>query len=61
MQRTVTELLALTLFPSNEHDPYLGIVTPNRLACSSGVTSLHENEHRGNVGCGLNLKASAGL
>ena len=45
----------------NEHDPDLGIVTPDRLACSSGVTSLHEDENRGNAGCGLNLEASAGL
>jgi hypothetical protein len=46
---------------SNEHDPDLGIVTPDRLACSSGVTSLDEGENSGNAGCGLNLEACAGL
>ena len=27
----------------------------------AGVTSLDEDENRGNAGCGLNLEASAGL
>jgi hypothetical protein len=37
----------------NGHDSDLGIVTPDRLAGSSGATYLDENENRGNVGCGF--------
>ena len=57
----ITELLAVRLFPLNEHDPDLGIVTPDRLAGSSRMTTLDENEHRGNVDRVLNLQASASL
>ena len=49
----ITERLALP--PLNEHDPDLGVVTPDDLACSSRMASLNELEHPGNAGCGLNL------
>jgi hypothetical protein len=54
-------MAAHPLFPLNETDVNLGIVTPDRLAGSGLVASLDKDEHRGNVGCGLNLQASAGL
>ena len=41
--------------------PDLRIVTPDRLACSSGMTSMDENEHARNVDRGLNSQAGASL
>ena len=51
-----TGRLALTLFPLNELDPDLGIVTPDGLACSDGrFARPQEIEYCGDTSRGLNL------
>jgi hypothetical protein len=45
----------------NEHDPNLGIVTPDGLAFSGGLARKSEIEHRGNAGRRLNLQARASV
>ena len=58
----MTERLALALFRLNEHDPNLGVVTPDGLACSDGRFARPlEIKYCGNASRGLNLQASAGL
>jgi hypothetical protein len=51
----------LALFPLNEHDPDLGLVTPDDFACSCGLVRDYKLESRGNPARGLNLQARAGL
>jgi len=45
----------------NKLDPELGFVTPDDLACSSGLICQYDFKLHRNAGCCLNLEARAGL